>query len=272
MRAVGFAQGQRGDVVVGTVAARAFKERFPDAHLDLGINKRYQDMLPLFEQHSYFDSYRIWEGYDDWPTHKDIADINNAQYDTLFDAMPKRHNEATWWQTEHQAQSICLVNGLKPPTNLQCSLIKWFDVPDLRGYIAFNFVGGFQDYPNKKSFSVERASQVVNLIRKLGFKVIVIGDPKEPELPDTERKPLSYLDSVKTMLGCRALIGIDSGLGWVASAYSHPALLCYANGYYGKDFIKNIQPVNPNATYVDALKTDDIDLDILTQALQTMLT
>ncbi len=185
--------------------------------------------------------------------------------------MPKRQNEATWWKTEHQCQSACSVYGLTPPKDLQCSLTKWFDVPDNSQYIAFQPYGGFQDWPNKKSFSVERGNQVVAAIKALGFKVLQIGGPGEPLLDGAEKRDLTYFESVKQILGCRAFVGVDSGLAWVMSAYSFPMLGLYANGYYGREFIKSIQPVNPNAIYLDDVLVNDIPLDQIAANLKQIV-
>lgn len=271
MRAIGFQQGQFGDLVISTVPARSFKQRHPGATLTLGLNQRYADMAPLFA-HSDFDDIHVYESYDWWPNNRDNNYLVRAGYDHVFDAMPKRANEANWWRFEHQCQNACSLYGLPYPIDgHQCKLTKWFDVPDYSGYVALNYIGAFYaGYPNVKSYSPERARELVKMIRAKGYKVIVIGDPKEPALEDTERKDLSYFDSVKTMLGCRALVGLDSGLNWVSSAYSHPTLACYASEYYG-DKIGSIQPVNPNSRYLSAPSLNQISLDVIEQELQTLL-
>lgn len=271
MRAIGFQQGQLGDLVISTVPARAFKQAYPRATLTLGLNKKYADIAPLFANHDSYSDIHFYDGYDNWPSPWDRDYLNRAGYDIVFDAMPKRSNEATWWQTEHQARNACSVYGLPAPEDgLQCHLNKWFDVPDYSGYIAFNYIGAFYaGYPNHKSYSPECARELVKLIKAKGYNVIVLGDPKEPPLEGTERKPLSYFESVKTMLGCRALVGIDSGLTWVASAYSHPTVAGYASEYYGYR-VSAIQPINPKASYVSAPRIEQISVDSIMQGLENI--
>ncbi len=271
MRAIGFMAGQRGDLILGTVAARAFKEQHPDARLTLGLHKQYEDMLPLFQGHPFFDDYHLWHEYANWPGGEDNLFLAKNQFDIVYHAMPKRHNEPDWWKTETQPQNVCSIYGLTPPTNLQCSLTKWFDAPANQEYVAFQPYGGFQDWPNKKSFSVERGNQVVQLIKSLGYKVLQIGGPGEPLLEGAEKRPLAYIDSVKQIAGCRAFVTIDSGLNWVMSAYSMPTLGLYANGYYGHQFIKSIQPVNPNALYLDDVLVNDISLDLISARLKELI-
>lgn len=274
MRAIGFCQGQRGDLIISTVAARAFKQRYPDAHLTLGVNQRYTDMIPLFYQHPYFDDFHVYEEYDNWPGRRDQLYLLSSGYNAVYPAMPKRHNEATWWQTEHQAQNICSVYGLIPPQDIQCILTPWFRPygQDMRDYVAFNYIGAFYaGYPNAKSYSPERAAEIVRIVRGLGYKVIVLGDPNEPLLEGTERRPLTYVESVKTMLSCRAFIGIDSGLTWAASAYSFPTLACYSDAYYSPAHISNIQPRNPNSRYLSAPNVNEISVDAIVGAVREIL-
>lgn len=274
MRAIGFTQGQLGDLIISTVAARSFKENVQNSTLTLGINKKYSETAPLFANHPHFDNIHFYDGYDNWPTEIDINYLKSENYDIIFPAMPKRGtNESSWWKTEHQCQNICSLYGLPHPRDgYQCHLTKWFDIPDYSNYIAFNYIGAFYaGYPNNKSYSPEQAQQIVNLIRKIGYKVIILGDPKEPRLENAEKKNLSYFESVKTMLGCKALIGVDSGLTWVASAYSHPVLASYSNEYYGKEFISSIQPINPNARYLDEKLISQISVDKIEQELSIIL-
>lgn len=274
MRAIGFMQGQRGDLILSTVVARAFKQAHPNATLVLGINQRYADMAPLFFQHPSYDSIHVWDRYDGWPGPEDEAYLKRAGYDLVFSAMPKRANEATWWRTEHQAANACTTYGLTPPQDIQCQLNPWFAPyldTSLKGYVAFNYIGGFYaGYPNAKSYSPERAASIVDAIKSLGYKVLVLGDPAEPPLAGTERRPLSYVESVKAMLGCKAFVGIDSGLTWAASAYSFPTLACYADDYYG-EHVTSIQPVNPRAIYHSAATLDAIPLDSLLHSLTMLL-
>ncbi len=271
IRAIGFHQGQLGDIIISTVAARAFKQQYPDGRLTLGINKRFEMILPLIGAHAYFNDYHLYHEYAGWPGGEDNLFLAKNQFDLVYDAMPKRANEATWWRTEHQAANACSIYGLSVPANLQCSLTKWFDAPDNSGYIAFQPYGGFQDWPNKKSFSVERGNQVVALIKALGFKVLQIGGPGEPLLDGAEKRDLTYIESVKHILGCRAFVGVDSGLTWVTSAYSFPTLALYANGYYSRQFISSIQPVNPNAIYLDDVLVNDIPLDLIGARLKDLI-
>ncbi len=271
-RAIGFAQGQRGDLCISTVAARAFKEQFPGAHLTLGMNKQFADMVDLFKNHEYFDDIHLYEEYDNWPSLEDINYLNNdGHFDIVFSAMPKRGNEHNWWQFEHQALNSATVYGLNPPSSLQCSLTQWFNIPDNGRYVAFSPIGGWYNYPNAKSLSIPRAQEIVDFIISLGYGVIQLGAPDEPKLNGTEKKSLTYIESVRNMLGCKMLIVPDTGLSWVASAYSMPTLGLYSNAYYSSKFIGNIQPKNPNAQYLDDPNVNDINIELIKEKIVELL-
>jgi len=269
-RAIGFNLGLRGDLIMNTVAARSFKQQNPGWHFTLGVGPQFADMEPLFREHPHIDAFHAYDSYDNWPNEKDQEYLRASWYNSVFHGMPQ-HSHPRWHDYVHQAEETCWMNGLPPPKDgLQCHLNKWFDVPDYSGYIALNYIGAFYaGYPNNKSYSPLCARELVKLIKAKGYKVIVLGDPKEPPLEGTERKGLSYFESVRTMLGCRALVGIDSGLTWVASAYSHPTVAGYASEYYGNR-VSAIQPINPQANYVSAPRIEDISVDAVAQALQNI--
>ena len=54
MQAIGFNQGQLGDICMGVVAARAFKRDFPESQLTVGINEKFKNIAPLFLKNKYF--------------------------------------------------------------------------------------------------------------------------------------------------------------------------------------------------------------------------
>jgi len=270
MKAIGFQAGQIGDVYIGTVAARAFKLRYPNSHLVCGIARKYQFIAPLLEQNKYFDSVHIWEEYDKWPGLADIAHMQEAKYDHVFNAMAP-HWDDRWWTVRHQAAEIACVHGLRVPDDLQLSLTPPANIPDNKGYIGLQYIGGFQDWPNRKSFTVERANQVVAAIKALGYKVLVFGAPEEPPLEGAEKVNAPYVDSIRNMLGCKALVTVDSGICWAASADSMPTLGLYSNGYYGAQYAKNIQPINPNARYLDADLVVNLPIEQIIAALKEVI-
>ena len=47
IKAIGFNQGQYGDLVMNIIACKAFKQQYPNSHLTFGINKKYSDLKSI---------------------------------------------------------------------------------------------------------------------------------------------------------------------------------------------------------------------------------
>lgn len=268
-RAIGFAGGQLGDIVISTVTARAFKAANPDWHLTLGVGPQFKQILPLFHDHPYFDATHVYSGYDDWPAPHDVEYLEAAKYDHVFHAMAPIRGD--WYRYGHQAAEVTRLRGLET-TDLRCELNQWFSVEALYDTIAFAPFAAWHDQGAAKQFTPARAQVIVNLLKDKGFKVLQLGGPTEPQLENAYFPKASYFDSVRAMLGCTLLIHSDTGLGWCASAYGHFQLGLYSQRHFGPEFISHIQPVNPNGLYLDAPGTvNDISLDRISTAVDRLL-
>lgn len=259
MKAIGFQCGQFGDLVISSVAARAFKQVNPKAHLTIGISQKYKQIAPLFENHKYFDDIVFYEGYDNWPAPSDLETIK--RFDMVYDAMPKRLNEADWWKSEHQAVNACSIYCLSPPNDLQCSLNQSLSYSPQSKTITFAPFAGFYNSNNLKKLSISKAQQIVNALIANGYEVFVVGGPNEPDLQGAVKINKSYSESLKFVLGCQCYIGTDTGMTWAASAYSVPTIGLYSHSYYGSEYVKNIQPINPNAIYLSENNVNDIKIE-----------
>lgn len=271
--AIGFNLGQRGDIIMNTVAARAFKQMFPNTLLVLGVGPQYADMLPLFKNHPYFDAVHVYNSYDGWPDNVDTEYIKRVKYDQVFNGMPM-HTSDKWFDKYHQCQEVCAMHGLTIPQDYSCELIKWFDDNSLikdKKFIAFCPFAGYYNKGNDKKLSIEKAQSIVDIVRSFDYEVVQLGGPDEPRLNKVHFLYSDYFNSVRNMLSCKAVIHTDTGLGWAASAYKFPALGLYSNAYYGHK-IKNIQPINPNAIYIDEINVNSIPQEELQQKIKLLLT
>jgi len=268
-KVIGFNLGQRGDLCMNTVAVNQLKEQIQDIHFTLGIAKKYADTAPLFFNHPLIDSIHIYEGYDDWPTQTDKKFLINQKFNFIFNGLPK-HTSDDWWKYFHQAEEVCLMNGLNRPTSTKCSLIKWFDEnKKLKNCIAFApFAGFYNKNNNKKTLSFNKAQSIIDQITALGYKVLQLGGDDEPKLENSIKIETDYFSSIKNMLSCKCLIHTDTGCGWFASAYEFPSIGLYSNEYYSKEFVKNIQPTNKNAVYLDDIYCNNIDNEKIIQILK----
>lgn len=269
MRAIGFMQGQMGDVCMSTVAARSFKEQHHGSTLTLGLGPQYAEMAPLFARHPYFDDVHVYTTYDGWPGSEDLAYLQRAQYDAVFHAMPP-HRDQEWWKLRHQYAETVHMCGLPIPTDITPTLTRWFKTLDLSNTVAIAPFGG-NGSVNDKVLPVDFAQAITDYLIQRGFNVLHLGAVGEPELYGAVNRGTSYFDSVKAMLGCRALIHCDTGLGHVAGAYNHPSLGLYASRYYGPDLIRHIQPLHSNFRSIAADRITDIELDTVRKSIDDML-
>lgn len=266
--AIGFNQGQFGDVCMGTVAARSFKQKFPDAKLCLGINEKYKSIKPLFENNELIDSLHVWDGYDNWPTEKDMSHLRLANYDKVFNPMPA-HTEPLWYLKRHQTEELCLMHWLTPPKNLQVSLSDYFS-SGIKDYITVCFSGVTRG--EVKSLTLERAKELCCAIRnKFNLKVYQLGLDQDPLYSD-DRFNGSFLDATKFMLESKLLVTVDTSWAWIASGYSKSVVGLYSYSYYpGSTTAKNWQPVNSNAAYLEASNVNDINIDEILESIKNHL-
>ncbi len=269
IRIVGTNQGQRGDLIMGTVVARAIKEKFPDSHFTLGINKQYEDMSPLFLNHPYIDNIHIWQTYDGWPNSGDINWLQILKPDILLHPMPQHPNSHCWYKlVNHQTESSCIMNGLVPPKDLQCYLNKYFELNNkYKNYIC---IAPFTAW-DKKNISNEKWQWIISYLTFHGNPVIQLGNSNEFKFRNTQQPELSYFDSVKLMLSCKFLICLDGGMNWVASAYNHPTLGLMGLHYDGLESSKLYQPINQNGHYLESDRAENIPNELIFKKIDEMI-
>lgn len=265
LRAIGFQQGQLGDLVISTALARAFKRDNPGSHLTLGVNECYRAIVPLFHDHPFYDDVHIYTTYDGWPGVEDMAYLRESQFDCVFHAMPRIAHD--WFRYGHQTKMVGAVHGVRVDDET-CVLKRWFEVEERVDSIAFAPFAGSYNAGNSKALSVERAQQIVDALSQEGYNVVQLGGPGEPRLNGAEWEERSYFESVRAMLGCRALIHSDTGMGWVCSAYQHPQVGLYSHEYYGEEYIGNIQPRNLRGQFCSAQNVNQISVDNLLNTLR----
>jgi ADP-heptose:LPS heptosyltransferase len=242
VRAIGFNLGLRGDILMSTVAARSFKQEYSNSHLTLGVASQFKDLLPLFHDHPYFDSNHVYESYDNWPSPRDMEYIKSVGFNFAFDGKPM-HRDGKWWELRHQYAEAAHMVGLNVPDDIRPTMNRWFNIssrPDTIALAPFGGNGGVND----KALSIVQAQGIVDWLLAHRWKVVHLGAPNEPDLVGAPRPRLSYFDAVRLMLGCRALIHCDTGMGHFAGAYGHPSFGIYGYRYFGAQYISRIQPLH----------------------------
>jgi len=255
--------GQFGDIIMQEPGLRAFIEDNPKTKIILGCSKKYAEILPLFENyHKNIIGFKIWEGYDDWPTPKDSKYIKEQNFDAIYPPagpMPK-HTQKDWANYRHTTYESALMLGVEARTS-DIKLNKPAGINRKPKTVALHLFSS--KWPGGvRSVSVERQKFIVSHLINRGYKVYQLSGPGQPQIEGTilDKNP-NYFRSCKIMLGTDFLISCDSGMPWVASAYNHPMIGLYSSAYNAMvRTTKNWQPVNPNAVYLESYSANNISM------------
>lgn len=270
IKAIGFNQGQIGDLAINMIAVKAFKKQYPDSSLIFGINKKYRSVSPVFYQHPMIDGIHLWDAYDNWPSDIDKKFIIDGQFDIVFNAMPQHKNQQ-WFASMHHTQAICLNHDLEPPDDLQIELTRWFDTYlEYKDYVAltcFSSAGSIRDIP------ADFANQIIEYIHSLGLKTIQLGLSSHPLLKTT-LPPIGkdIFEDVKIAKSCRFLLTTDTGMNWILSGYKSKVLGLYSSMTYANMApLYNRVPVNPNAIYLENQRITDIPFATIQKSIDRLL-
>lgn len=247
--AIGFAAGQVGDLVIQTVAARAFKQQYPGSRLTLGIAEKYRDILPLFIQQPNVDDLHIWDGYDNWPTVTDREYMYWRGFTKVYNAMPP-HTRPDWYNHNTYAEENCLRFDLKVPDDTSYELVRWFPLEEGRGKVVtlslFPSAGQLH-----KTMPVDECERLCVALKALGYTPVQLGGKYEyVKLKNAYAPHLSILEATKLMLSSHLHISADTAFCSIAAGYKHKTL-----GYFGcnypdmTDCFSHLPP-NPNAVYI----------------------
>lgn len=272
-RYLGFNCHRYGDLFMNLVACRIVKQLDPGSHLTFAINGNYRNAAPLFLDQPDIDQIHI--------THSPVGDFDDVDrqwiasrgFRHVFNPM-QDHPDQRWFMHRCQPLEVAHMHGLEIPADEtgKLHLNRWFEpTRDLSKTVALQAFAGSYDPSNKKQLSPKRAQEVVDLICARGYEVLQLGLRSEHRLDNVTFIDRDFFGMVKDILGCRALVTTDSGPAWAASCYDHPTLGLYSHAYYGENRVSAIQPLNPNAIYLNAANVNEIPLDVIGAALTSLL-
>jgi len=260
--------GQIGDIVMFTATARRLKELFPRSRITFAVSERYREAgelvagLPyidrLFVTRLYFGRltpplFQPWER--GWPVdfRGDDEVAEQRRHDLVLETRP-RHRRERWWEHAHQVEETAHMIGVPGPVDLRTEVVIPPGTripPEWREKLVFH---NDPSIDPTKAWPWEHARAFLR-----GFapgEVILLGRPG-PEMPGVldlrGRTPLAQAAAI--IAACRAYVGIDSGLMWIAGSLQVPVV-----GLYGTSYIAAydaIQPVNPRAKYLQTEGTLD---------------
>ncbi len=262
--------GQFGDIIIQEPSLRSFIEDNPDTKIVLGCNKKYQQALELYKNyHNNIVDFKIWDGYKYWPEPSDKEYITEQGFDLVFNAQPK-HTMSNWAAHYHQTEESGLMQNIAVK-DTQINLPTPKDIIKHHKTVAISL---FPNWPHGgvKAFPLHTVSNIVKVINKMGYEVIHLNGPDEPDVPNAKKVNGTYMDSVRNLLGTDLLITCDTGMSWVASGFQHPTIGLYAWGYNPiSRTSKNWQPTNPNAEYIEASSVQAISKQEIVAAIYKRL-
>lgn len=271
-KGLGFNQGQIGDLAMQVVLCKQFKKIFPNSHMTLGINKKYETCKDIFKENEYIDDIKIWDGYDDFPTQsdKEFLQQHAKEYTHIFHPMAS-HIDPQWYTKIHHIQAFSNNHGLGKIDDLKIELKQWFDLEvkykNCVAITAFSSAGNVRDIP--KDF----ANKIIDYIHSLGLETIQLG-LKDHERLNTTYEPIggTIMEDVIVALSCKMLLTTDTGMNWIMSGYNQNVLGLYSNYSYPISApLYNRTPINPNALYLEADYVKNINFDMIKGYIQKLI-
>ena len=263
--------GQYGDVLMQEPALRKFIKDNPDTKITLAICDKFKEVLPLFyNYHDNIVEYKIWEGYDNWPSPADIEYIEQQQFDAMFPCQKPFHEDNGFANYRHIVTETALMLGVTADdTKINLRLPKEVKKePKTASIHMFS-----SKWPNGlRSIDLQKQELIVKYLMEKGYKVYQISSPSQPHIENTIKPVGTYYDACINALNTDFLISCDSGMLWVSSAYDLPTLGLFSFGYNPLvRTTKNWQPVNPNAIYLESLVASDIPLFKIFNAIDKLI-
>ncbi len=255
--------GQIGDIVMFTATVRRIKEIFPNARITFAVTKKYREAGELVAGLPYIDRLFVTEHYFElrkdvvyapwhygWPcdVRGDDEVEEQRRHDIVLETMP-HHRRMPWWEYDHQVAEMAHMVGVPGPIDLhtEVAIPPGTVIPDdADGRIVLHNDPSIDD---TKAWPWERAAEFVEAVGP--SNVVLLGNPG-PEIEGTIdlRGRTTLAQAAAIIRVCRCYVGIDSGLMWIAGSLQVPVV-----GLYGTSYIpaySAIQPVNPNAVYLQA--------------------
>jgi ADP-heptose:LPS heptosyltransferase len=262
--------GQFGDILIQEPTLRKLTKTHPEAQIILGCHKKYSEVLELFKDyHPNIIEHKIWEGYNNWPTKSDNQYIDEQGFDLFYHPMPKHPDGPHWVEKRHIVKEMGYMRQIElNDSELQLSLPCNYDIRKKQKTVSISLFPSDWRVKGIKSLTYEMIRGIVKVVTSLGYDIIHLNGPDEPDVPNTKKVNGTYVQSVGQMLSTDLLITCDTSMMWAASAFKHPTIGLFSWGYNPiAKTTKNWQPVNPNAIYLEDYAARNIKKQDIIKAL-----
>ena len=265
-------QGQFGDLAMNQPSFDVLRELYPEASLCMTVNKKYKDIVPLFYNQPNINGFFIADGYDDFPTDLDRRNASAMQFDEFYNPMIPHIDGEDWFKRRHQVKDVAFCYNL-PECDDKINLVKyWGDEEKLNNTVAFCPFGAY-GAPHK-SLTSDQIYSLIYFFKKQGYDVLQLCNKTDSTnyFSAIKNSNTSFIDSVKLLHRCKFLVTVDTAMCWIASAYNIPTVALYSHSYYSKEFVKNIQPINPNSQYLSDEHISKIKVDKIVELIKLINT
>ena len=263
--------GQYGDIMMQEPGLRQFIEDNPDTKIVLACAKKYQQILPLFENyHENIIGFRGWDSYvDDPPSQEDLLFLEQQEFDAMFPPTKPEHEDKDWLKHRHITTETSLMLGLKSEDTKINLTIPENIVKEPKTACIHLFSS---KYPGGiRSISPEKQLLIVEYLKRSGYKVYQISSPDQPHIKGTIFPKGTYYEACLRVLSSNLLVSVDSGMPWVASAYNHPTIALFSSGYDPTvTTTRGWWPKNPNGIYFESYRAEDISIYKIQDAIDTL--
>jgi len=264
-------RGQYGDFIMQEPALREFIRNNPDTEIVLCVSKKFEEVMPLFyNYHKNIVEFKVFEGYENWPTVSDEKYIKSQNFDAMFPNGKSIHPQPDWAKYRHITIETALIMGLSARTakiNLKMpENIKKESKTACIHMFSSKYPGGV------RSISIEKQTMIADYLIQKGYKVYQLSAPHQPKIKGTIYNEGSYYDACIRMLSTDLLISCDSGMLFVSSGYDHPTLGLFSTLYNPLvKTTKNWQPINPNAIYIESPIANNININAIKEQIDNLI-
>jgi len=266
-------RGQYGDIFMGEPGLRNFIEENPETKIVFAVSEKYKDILPLFENyHENIIELKAFEGYEKWPSEKDLQYIREQNFDAMFPPDIPVHEQDDWPKYRHIVEETALIIGLEAKDrkiNLPFPS-KITKEPKTASIHMFS-----SKWPKGiRSINIKKQEAIVKYLKKKGYsKIYQISSPDQPHIKGTIfPKGGTYYEACLKVLSTEIFVSCDSGMPWFTSAFDHPSVVLFSSGY--NQLVKttrNWWPANSKAIYLEEYTADQIPMEQIYEAVDKII-
>lgn len=219
-----------GDIVMSLPGLTILKNSHPNCKITFPIARKCSQAADLFRNHPLIDNVYITnatESFDD----QDSKNLSLDNFNLKFNCFPHHPREQDWYNYRNCCEETMLMAS-EDLYNKYISLGANDKIPKLypqtekikdQNAIAIWPFAGYGSSNSRRSPSLDWWARVLKVLSK-NHKVLHFGFTNEPTIIDSpnyhKMTNLNFCDQIFKSLGCKIIIGTDSGSMWATGAYS----------------------------------------------------